>query len=122
MNMDNSQLDAYRQGISDERRRLVDALEHGCGDNSCVLHKPRGMATNGGCQCIKTMPVQTRRDFLHALNTLRAEAIGMGRFSAGVELEAELECARAGEAAALERVAELEAMLLRAGWVKDGLE
>jgi hypothetical protein len=23
----------------------------GCGDNSCVVAKPRGMATNGGCRC-----------------------------------------------------------------------
>lgn len=23
----------------------------GCGDNSCMLVKPRGMATNGGCRC-----------------------------------------------------------------------
>jgi hypothetical protein len=23
----------------------------GCGDNSCVVERPRGMATNGGCRC-----------------------------------------------------------------------
>jgi len=23
----------------------------GCGDNSCLFVKPRGMATNGGCRC-----------------------------------------------------------------------
>jgi len=23
-----------------------------CGDNSCLLDKPTGMATNGGCRCI----------------------------------------------------------------------
>lgn len=24
----------------------------GCGDNSCMFVKPRGMATNGGCRCL----------------------------------------------------------------------
>ena len=23
----------------------------GCGDSSCVIEKPKGMATNGGCRC-----------------------------------------------------------------------
>lgn len=23
----------------------------GCGDNSCIVAPPRGMATNGGCRC-----------------------------------------------------------------------
>ena len=23
----------------------------GCGDNSCEVEKPKGMATNGGCRC-----------------------------------------------------------------------
>ncbi len=23
----------------------------GCGDNSCLVKKPKGMATNGGCRC-----------------------------------------------------------------------
>jgi hypothetical protein len=28
--------------------------EHvGCGDNSCLFEKPAGMATNGGCQCVR---------------------------------------------------------------------
>ena len=25
----------------------------GCGDNSCAVVKPKGMATNGGCRCHK---------------------------------------------------------------------
>lgn len=28
------------------------AREHGCGDNSCLLGSPGGMATNGGCMCL----------------------------------------------------------------------
>lgn len=25
--------------------------EHGCGDSSCVVQRPQGMSTNGGCRC-----------------------------------------------------------------------
>lgn len=25
--------------------------ENGCGDNSCMIKKPNGMGTNGGCRC-----------------------------------------------------------------------
>lgn len=25
----------------------------GCGDNSCMFEKPKGMATNGGCSCLE---------------------------------------------------------------------
>ncbi len=36
---------------------LVDALAKvgitPCGDNSCIFGRPGGMATNGGCRCIK---------------------------------------------------------------------
>ncbi len=28
-----------------------DMTTTGCGDNSCVVSKPSGMATNGGCRC-----------------------------------------------------------------------
>jgi hypothetical protein len=36
----------------DERRRDPGDLSvNGCGDNSCEVRKPRGMATNGGCRC-----------------------------------------------------------------------
>jgi len=30
---------------------LAYRLEHGCGNNGCVIKKPRGMATNGPCLC-----------------------------------------------------------------------
>lgn len=26
-----------------------------CGDNSCIFGSPGGMATNGGCRCIKNL-------------------------------------------------------------------
>lgn len=36
----------------DERRRAPGDLPFvGCGDNSCVIVTPSGMATNGGCRC-----------------------------------------------------------------------
>jgi hypothetical protein len=36
----------------DERRRDPGDLSvNGCGDNSCEVRTPRGMATNGGCRC-----------------------------------------------------------------------
>lgn len=36
----------------DERRRDPGDLPvNGCGDNSCEVRTPRGMATNGGCRC-----------------------------------------------------------------------
>lgn len=25
--------------------------DNGCGDNSCLVKKPTGMGTNGGCRC-----------------------------------------------------------------------
>jgi hypothetical protein len=44
--------------VDDARRLLAEAADlvakyTGCGDNSCLFAKPKGMATNGGCQCIK---------------------------------------------------------------------
>lgn len=41
-----------------ERDALRGVLERasqyvGCGDNSCLFRKPKGMATNGGCRCFE---------------------------------------------------------------------
>ena len=30
--------------------------EFGCGDNSCIVGPPGGMANNGGCRCFETLP------------------------------------------------------------------
>ena len=27
--------------------------DEGCGDSACLVKKPKGMATNGGCRCIR---------------------------------------------------------------------
>ena len=31
----------------------VRAVIGGCGDNSCLFVRPKGMATNGGCRCLR---------------------------------------------------------------------
>lgn len=79
MSMTDLEQDAYRAGVAAERSRWIVALEYGCGDNSCVVHKPHGMATNGGCQCLKALSFEERRAFLRALNTIRADAVTLLR-------------------------------------------
>lgn len=37
--------------IRDELQEILSRLEWGCGDHGCKIHKPKGMGTNGGCQC-----------------------------------------------------------------------
>ena len=41
----------YRDQLANIRRDPGDMPVTGCGDNSCILARPTGMATNGGCQC-----------------------------------------------------------------------
>lgn len=44
----------------------------GCGNHSCVLEQPRGMGTNGPCQCLKELPLEKRQRvaaYLHRLRT-----------------------------------------------------
>ena len=47
-------------------REPVDLAGVGCGDNSCLVERPRGMATNGGCHC-------EPRALRHAVMAYRAE-------------------------------------------------
>lgn len=72
--MTDAEKDAYQDGflagIADERQRLIKALKYGCGDNSCMIHKPIGMGTNGGCRCFKVMSFQDRQDLAGALRAL----------------------------------------------------
>ena len=46
-----AELAALRTEIHEENLRDNYRAEHGCGDNSCVVERPHGMATNGGCRC-----------------------------------------------------------------------
>lgn len=43
----------------------------GCGDSSCVVRKPEGMHTNGGCRCLKGT---TASIIVQRLAALRDEA------------------------------------------------
>lgn len=36
-------------------RYLALVEDHGCGDGNCVIFRPRGMHTNGGCRCARRM-------------------------------------------------------------------
>ncbi len=61
MTRKNPQVEALEREITllrkldEERRRDPGDLPFtGCGDNSCLLTQPRGMATNGGCRCSAT--------------------------------------------------------------------
>jgi hypothetical protein len=54
-------------------RQPVELQGVGCGDNSCLVERPRGMATNGGCHCepralrLAVMAYRTECDRLTAL-------------------------------------------------------
>lgn len=47
----------FIDNVARELLRLRDIVQtaelelEGCGDNSCVVQTPKGMATNGGCRC-----------------------------------------------------------------------
>jgi len=46
--------------------------ELGCGDGGCYIQAPRGMHTNGGCNCIREIrDVQTRMRVTRALMRYR---------------------------------------------------
>lgn len=54
----NPQVEALEREVRllrEERHRLLrdpgECPVTGCGDNSCIVHTPTGMATNGGCRC-----------------------------------------------------------------------
>lgn len=46
-----AEIAALRAEIDEERRADHAQTSHGCGDNSCLVARPTGMATNGGCRC-----------------------------------------------------------------------
>jgi len=37
--------------IKMDLQAVLTIFERGCGDSLCALQKPKGMQTNGGCQC-----------------------------------------------------------------------
>jgi hypothetical protein len=51
---------AHEEGAREERERILAAITQrdselealgGCGDGGCLVHRPRGQHTNGGCRC-----------------------------------------------------------------------
>ncbi len=45
-----------------------------CGDNSCAYAVKRGgMRTNGGCRCLKDLPVEQRRRVQRYIHKLRSD-------------------------------------------------
>jgi hypothetical protein len=42
---------SLRRQLEERRRDPGELPVNGCGDNSCVVRTPSGMATNGGCSC-----------------------------------------------------------------------
>jgi hypothetical protein len=42
---------SLQRQLDDRRRDPGDMPVQGCGDNSCIVAQPKGMATNGGCRC-----------------------------------------------------------------------
>lgn len=53
-------MSAEKRGVEKERERtdvegkkLDEYLSNvgGCGDGNCIIHRPKGMHTNGGCRC-----------------------------------------------------------------------
>ena len=53
--------------VSDQIKAALAAFEAslddigGCGDSSCLVRKPVGMATNGGCRCFKSDSFMAKR-------------------------------------------------------------
>jgi len=48
-----SELDAYLEEMG------------GCGDGNCIIVKPRGMHTNGGCRCSRSTITMQRFAYAH---------------------------------------------------------
>lgn len=38
----------------------------GCTDGNCVIERPKGMHTNGGCHCYRRSPMDIRRALMRA--------------------------------------------------------
>lgn len=55
---------------ADEKRDVT-----GCGDNSCIVAKPSGMATNGGCQCSEMVLRRAVLELRARLTALEAQLV-----------------------------------------------
>ena len=62
-----AEVENLRRLLADRLRDPGDLPVRGCGDNSCVVAKPGGMGTNGGCCC-------EARELRHALSFWKRRA------------------------------------------------
>lgn len=46
-----AELEALQAAVDESEALDRERSEHGCGDSSCVVQRPQGMSTNGGCRC-----------------------------------------------------------------------
>lgn len=47
--------------LVEQYKQVQAALGHGCHDGHCVIEKPTGMHTNGGCRCLEDMTFSERQ-------------------------------------------------------------
>lgn len=95
---------------------MADVDLEGCGDHSCVVAKPGGMGTNGGCRCERVhlrRAVHVLRERLRAVEAERDECVHRqaDALTANSGLVQAIGEQRARAEAAERRVAELEALL-----------
>ena len=62
------------------------ARAHGCGDNSCMFGSPGGMATNGGCRCLKNI-VMHDEECREQARKIQRGVIALGKEIARLEAE-----------------------------------
>lgn len=83
-----AEIAALRAEIDEERRADHAQTSHGCGDNSCLVARPTGMATNGGCRCgrgaLKTALWRMREE----RDAARADGAASEREACALRLEA----------------------------------
>ena len=55
---------------------MSDEEYYGCGDGGCIFGPPKGMHTNGGCQCLKSIgDIRTRIRVHRAVAALRKKVV-----------------------------------------------
>lgn len=65
--------DGLRAFVADLERIESEGPDVGCGDSSCVVASPRGMATNGGCRCGPHKLRMVLRDLRKKVTELEAQ-------------------------------------------------
>ncbi len=55
-------------------RGMQAAMGNGCHDGYCVIEKPKGMHTNGGCYCMDDLTFQQKQYIGHMLKCAQVMA------------------------------------------------